>query len=239
MNADVMTLGMKLDLELINSFDQRIGQPYVSQLMDIIDDKNIMIAAPIHETRLTLIPTGTRIRLIFKHSRYGLLNVLGIVSGKEKKGNLLTFSIIINGPIEKIQRRMYYRLPCILNVGYCLQKESESEADTGQSTESSEQKEEWKKGITKNISGSGVCIVVDEKLPTGSKLKIRINLGKGQEINVVCKVARCEKLENSISQKYELGLGFLQIEKKCQEAMVKFIFAQQNKLLRNNLGDGL
>lgn len=226
-------LGTKLDLELVNSLGEKIGQTYVSQLIDVIDKENIIIAAPIHEARLMLITNGTRIRSILLHEKQGLLCFRGIIAGKEKKENIISFHVKIEGDFEKIQRRKYFRLDCNLNASY----RPHPEEDAGQPKEKKPPAQAYKKTLTKNISGCGVCIVTEEEFPRNSLLEVVLWLNKDTTIKVVCKAIRSIRIEGIKEKKYELGLYFSEISQRDQDMVIKFIFDQQRLLLKNNIAD--
>lgn len=235
MNIIGTKLGTKLELELINSIGQKIGQTYISQLIDIIDDKNIVISAPIHESRLMFITNGTKIRILFFHYKLGLACFSGTVTGKEKNENLILFDIKIETELEKIQRRNYFRLDCLLNAEYFLLPNETSEGETQVETPIAIDKE-YRKAIAKNLSGCGVCIVIGEDIPKGSIIEVIVALDKENSIKAKCKVVRSSPIETSKDKKFELGLYITQISNKDQDAIIKFIFDQQRLKLKNNPG---
>lgn len=225
-------IGIKLELEFVNSIGEKIGQSYVSQLIDVFDDKNIAIAAPIHESRLMLITPGTKIRCIFLDERQGLLSFLGAITKRERRESLTYFNAEITGDFEKIQRRNYFRLDCLLNATYILLNE-----ETDESNASDAAPIPGKKALTRNISGNGARIVIDEKIPKGSSIQVKLWLTKEVVINVTAKVVRCTQIEGIRDTKYEVGLYFTKLTQREQDILVKYIFDQQRLQLKNNLSD--
>ncbi|MCX7709901.1 MAG: flagellar brake protein [Clostridia bacterium] len=225
-------LGIKLELELINSLGQKIGQSYISQLIDMSDDQTIKIAAPIHESRLMLITPGTRIRAIFLDEKHGLLSFQGAITHRERTESIISLHVKIDGEFEKIQRRNYFRLDTLLNVTYCLYN-GEAIDDKSAPPEPSP----VKKGITRNISGNGASIVIEEEVVKGSSIDLTIWLTRETSIKVIAKVIRCTLLENTRDKKYELGLYFMKISQKDQDVLVKHIFDQQRLLLKNSIAE--
>ncbi len=232
MNAKEMKIGTRLELELINKSGGKIGQTYISQLMDVVNHDTIVIAAPVHESRLMLIVNGTNVRIIFRHDRHGILNFTGVISHKEKLDNLIVLYVKIESDFMKIQRRSYFRLDCNLKAAYQFILE-EPPDDAGVNNQLSE----YKKAITKNISGNGACIVTEDDIPKGSRLNLRIWLANDTIIDALCKVVRNIPIEIKRQTMFELGLFILEISQKDSESIVRYIFNQQRQLLKNNISD--
>jgi c-di-GMP-binding flagellar brake protein YcgR len=232
MNILGTKLGTKLELELVNSLGQKIGQTYISQLIDIFDEKSIAISAPIHESRLMLINNGTKIRIIFLHHKLGLVCFCGTVTNKEKTENLVLFNIKIDTELEKIQRRNYFRLDSLLNAEYFVISTEAVEDGSQTDLSAAPLDKEYKKAIAKNLSGSGACIVVGEDIPKGALIEAKIYFTKDSSIKAKFKVIRNKPIEANREKKYELGLHTAQISVKDQDAVIKYIFDQQRVKLK-------
>lgn len=235
MNIIGTKLGTKLELELVNNLGQKIGQTYISQLIDVIDEKCIVISAPIHESRLMFVTNGTNIRILFFHNKLGLAAFLGTVTGKEKSENLILFDIRIDSDLEKIQRRNYFRLDCLLNAQYYLISTESNGDDMPVDLIADSSEKEYKKAIAKNISGCGTCIVVSEDIQKGSVLEVIISIDKQTSIKMKGKVVRNIAIEANRETKHELGLYTSQISVKDQDIIIKYIFDQQRLKLKNNM----
>lgn len=227
MNATDIKIGIRLELEIINSLGERIGQPYVSQLIDVSDKNKVLIAAPIHESRLMLITNGTRVRIIFLHQNQGLLSFEGVISKKDKKDNIFIFGIDILSDFEKIQRRKYFRLDSILNAKYRVLLEPKSE----------ETPPVYKKAFTRNLSGNGSGIAIGEELKKNTLIELEISISKDVFIKIEGKVIRCTELPSQREKKFECGLYFTKISQKDQDILIKYIFDQQRMMLKNTLVD--
>jgi c-di-GMP-binding flagellar brake protein YcgR len=235
MDAYDIKIGIKLELELVNSLGERIGQPYVSQLIDVSDKNRILIAAPIHEARLMLITNGTKVRIIFLHHTQGLLSFEGIISKKEKRENLFLFGIDIQTEFEKIQRRKYFRLECILNAQY--RTVDPLSQDTPTDSSEAPKPPDYKKAYTRNLSGNGAGVAIGDELKKNTLMEIEITISKDVVIKMEGKVIRCTELPNQRERKFECGLYFTKISQRDQDILIKFIFDQQRKILKNTLVD--
>ena len=226
MNILDTKIGTKLEIELINRVGQKIGQTFISQIMDIIDRNNVVIAAPMHESRITYIPIGVKVRLIFIHEKYGLLSFIGTVVKKEKRDNLIEFDITIDSEFENTQRRNFFRLDCVLDAQYRILQNEPQEQDPSDIAPA------YKKALTRNLSGCGACIVIDEAIPKDAGIELILTLGPTISVKVVCKVVRSSVIELTKGKKYENGLYFTEISKKDQNSIIKFVFDQQKLLIK-------
>lgn len=234
MNINDIKVGTRLEIELLNNTDEKVGQTYISQIVDIIDDSTLLVAAPIHESRLSLIPTGTKIRLVFSHERYGLLSFDGIIDKKDKIAYMVTFQVTAVSGIVQIQRRQFFRLDCILNSKYAVLPETRKTSGDNNTGETNDVLE-YREAITKNISGSGASIIAGEDIPSGTVIKLVISIKKDVTITAVCLVVRNSLIQISGVAKYNLGLYFKDIPLQDQQILIKYIYDQQRKLLKNSL----
>jgi len=218
--------GARLELEILGNNGDRIGNIYISQVLEPVKDSNLVIAAPIFESRLIYVPVNSKVRITLYHKRYGLLGFIAIVTSREQRGNLSVICIQAETQLEKIQRRRYYRLDCTLNVEYSIYLDNiTQEID----------QPPYRKALTKNISGAGASMVVGEEIMKNTLLKIRISLSETSKVSAICNVLRCVPLEFSQVPKYELGLYFTDITYQNQDKIIKYIFEQQRRLLKNDV----
>lgn len=243
MNAFDMKIGTQLDLDIINSMGEKVGQTYISQLLNIEDAKNILIACPIHEGNFAFIPVLTHVRITYLDDKHGPLSFTGLITGKHKEGNIVTIGVKITGNFEKIQRREFFRLDCILDVLYRVIKtpdenspEKQDDKDKPDSNDSKPLDIEFKKATTKNISGSGICIITTEKIEKNSLVEVVINLRKDLSIIAQCTVIRSNLLPNRRTR-HEVGLKFVNIDERLRNTLIRFIFEEQRKIIRKTLPD--
>lgn len=225
MSIREVNIGTRLELEVTDSFNSDKSYSYVSQLLDIKDDENIVIAAPIIEGRLAFVPNNSRIAVILNHPRYGLIAFDGTLISKENQDTVAVFYLQLSGEFYKIQRRNNYRLEIMLDVQYCELKDNAKI-----SHESIDNK--LIKIYTRNISGSGACIVTNADINVGTKLYLRFELPDGTEIETKCVVVRSVRVENAANPKYNVGVRFLSMDKKQEDRLIRFIFMKQKEILK-------
>ncbi len=226
MEIKELKVGTRLELDILGNNGQRIGSTYISQVLEPVKNKDLVISAPIYESRLIYVPVNGKVRITFYHSRYGLQGFYAIVTSREQRGNLSVICISAETLLEKIQRRTHYRLDCTLNVEYRI-----CSGDSRQETD----KPQYKKALTRNLSGSGVCIVIGEEIVKNTVLDIRVSLNEVTSVRAMCNVLRCTPLEAGKSPRYELGLHFTDISAQNQDNIIKYIFEQQRRLLKKDV----
>ena len=109
--------------------------------------------------------------------------------------------------LENKERRKFVRLNAYHLVKYRL---------------ISEQKQGLVIASIKDISGGGVCLSVEEELPKGSVLQVYINYpGFSAPIPCLAKVSWSKQIGKT--NRYELGLEFLEIEDLLRQEIIQRI----------------
>jgi len=232
MNAMDFKIGTKLEFSLIHSTGQKSDFSHVSQLLDIVDESNIVMACPIHGSQLVPIPVGTKIEVVFIHEKRSVISFEGTVTGRSDKDNVAAMQVHIESEISRIQRRQFFRLECLLDVQYRLLSD-DSEDISNFNNEDSGKKVEYKKAVTSDLSGSGVCIVTDESIPKDSIIEICIFLDEKNVVKAIARLIRSSAVQIEKGTKYKNGLHFVNISKTDRNRIIKYVFAQQRKLLKD------
>ncbi len=214
-------IGTRLELELLNKNNEKVGNAYISQLLEHQENNLMVISAPIFEARLIFIPLQSQLQLIFMHPEYGLLCFSALVTGSELRGKIAVLIVQPEGDLAKAQRRNHYRLGYMTDVLIWLPNKG-PDADNRTVV----------KAFTKNISGSGACIVSEVDIPKKSIVDIELNLTGRIKINAKCTIVRNAQFVVKKTKRYELGLHFVDISRSNQESLVKFIFEQQRVQLK-------
>ena len=119
MLSDVLTIGDKIDIRRLD----RNGQPasnaktYVSQFIDMIEFDTIDIATPIMNSALIVLNNSENYSLCF-YTTKGLYQCSCTVLNSRKENNTVLTTVRITSNLEKVQRRQYYRLDCIIEIDY-------------------------------------------------------------------------------------------------------------------------
>ncbi len=214
--------GTRLELELLNKDEERIGSTYVSQLLETLEEDCLVISSPIFEARLIFVPLQAHIRLNFMHSKYGLLGFSAIVIKREHRDNIAVLIIQPQGELIRIQRRNHFRMDHVANAFVWISEKGDKEDRNSAA-----------KALTKNISGSGLCIVTEIDIPKNTEINIEFNLSESTKISAKCIVIRHDTFEIKNKKNYELGLYFTKLFPKDQDSIIRYIFEQQRVKLKN------
>lgn len=228
MKISELQAGTKLELEMINPDGVRYENTLVSQFEWAEGENEAMIAAPINEGVVFPIHTGTVIYVYFarkKESVKVFYRFKAVVTGRGASNNVPLLKIEAAGDIEKIQRRNYFRLDCSLSVQY-RQVESLNPARNEGTP--------FKKALASNLSGGGICLLLEEKLEVGKLIECELPTGEGKIVGFYGKVIRYDRSETE-GFKYEVGIAYIKINENDREAVVKFIFDEQRKLRKKGL----
>ncbi len=232
MNAKDIKVGTKLEVE-IPEYGNKINEnttSYISQLVDVIDDKNISIASPMREGRLKFLSRDTSLIIYYMNEKQELLYFKGVVKGHRKSGALDIFDVTIASEFNKIQRRRFYRLDVVLTCKYAVVNEQLISTDNLEFTNIDNA--QLKSAFTKNISGSGFCMVLDESIASGSVLDISIDLEGLASVRVLAQVIRSSGEKN---KKYEVGLHYTKISPRDSDILTRYIFEKQRQILKNTM----
>jgi c-di-GMP-binding flagellar brake protein YcgR len=235
MNAKNMIIGSKIEIRLFDNLYQKSDYVYVSQLLDIIDEKNIIAAYPIHESRLLFIPNGAKVEVVIIQKKHGLFSFIGTVVSKSNKDNVASMQIQIETEIIKIQRREFFRLTCFLDVRYRIL--SDPSQENNPESGSSKTSQEFMKAMTSDLSGSGVCIITDTALPEGSLIELEIKLDDVTTVKAAGNIIRSYRDENQRKTKFKNGIHFVGLSKADRDQIIKYLFNLQRELLKKGLHD--
>ncbi|NLM74087.1 MAG: flagellar brake protein [Clostridiaceae bacterium] len=218
MKSNRLKLGDKLELEIDNEF-YNISQPLVSQFETLLPDGTMQILSPIYKGRVLYIGRNTKMNVIYEQNN-DLFSFKAIAHESKYVGGLAMLRIEQISEEERLQRRNFFRLRCVLDIEYRLFEEKNTPA---------EERGEFKKSITRDISGGGICLFSREKIDAGTYIEGKIQLD--QEICFIGIVRRVIPADRG-DYKYAAGIEYIDIADKEREKVISFIFDYQRKLLK-------
>lgn len=232
MNAKDIKVGTKLEVEIpeYKNIKDETTSSYISQLADVIDEKTISIVSPMSEGRMKFLSRDSSLIIYYLNERQELLYFKGIVKGHRKNGALDIFDISIVSDFNKIQRRRFYRLDVVLKCQYKVI--DQQLISTDKLAFANFDTAELKTAYTKNVSGSGFCLILDEKLDSGAVLDISVNLDDSATIRVLAQVIRIISDKN---KKYDTGMHYIKISQRDADILTRYIFEKQRQILKNTM----
>jgi c-di-GMP-binding flagellar brake protein YcgR len=223
--------GIKLELELYNKDGDVIMPAFVSEFEWAENEYTAVIAAPIREGIIYPVPVGSHMEIFFafkyeEPNRIEMYKFKAKVIRRKTVDNIALLDIEQASEIEKIQRRQFFRFDCSIPIRYRQVISLNKEQNEGIP---------FKKAYTRDLSAGGLCFKTEEKLEMDKTLEVEIFLEENLVKTFYGTIVRVSKLEGLERNFYEIGIWFKKVESKEREAIVKFIFIEQRKLIKKGL----
>lgn len=212
-------LGSKLELERYDDNGELLMPILISQFEGQLPDGAMEILTPIYEGRIFLIHRDTQIGVLYEH-KGDLFRFQAVVFDYKKSGNIHLLKIKPTGQIERYQRRTFFRFKCLLDLRYRFKKRNEGKERF---------KDEYENTVIKDISGGGMCILLNEKPCIDWLLDGILNIGS--DIKFKGKIVHVKTISEEGKYKYESGVEFTEIKNNDREKIISYIFDSQRKLL--------
>ena len=248
MHTAIIEVGNKIDIRIVNQIEnaKTTGEPphiYKSQLLDFFENGDIEISMPSENGQIRLLTLGLLYELVF-YTKSGLYRGYGEVKERYKTDNRFMLRVALHTPLNKYQRREYYRLNCAMEAAfYIINKEIAMLEHTDEIEtalrESEEAAGEKMSAYVRDISGGGMRFVTDVELPEDSYILVYIRLGeKAQDAvyPIVGRVISSGKVEDVTPAKYEQRVEFILKDSRVREDIIRFIFKEERKARRNRKG---
>lgn len=202
-------------LEIIVKRDSQEDIKGYSMLQDITSTGELVVTQPMRDGIPIELRPSDSIKVLFFREE-GCFAFDCQLADRFKIENADLFSIRQISPIEKIQRRQFYRLKIVLPVEIKILDDKEDSPIL--------------KGYSIDISGNGLRLNIDQKLDVNSMIKCNIKLSSNESVSVKGRVVRAS-LDNKFAYKYDIGISFVDIPSATQDRIVKFVFEKQRELI--------
>lgn len=213
-------LGTKIELELYDKDGEKLRPLLVSQYEAYDEAINLMlIHAPFFEGKIYPVHPMTIMDIIF--SKEGDTYVFRAEAAERvDEAGILMLKVRPVSPIQKIERRSFFRMECELGIRYRVV----------QPTLPDEERESYINSRTRDISGGGVCMKTGEQLEAGSIVEAFLTLDR--TIRFIGMVVRCIAVRDAGRISYETGIEFKTIENKDREKIISYVFETQRDRLK-------
>lgn len=243
-----VTPGCRVDLQAIDRSREYLRgysgdnneehKSYQSQVLDILSEDRVEIAMPMEKSKLILLPVDREFDLYF-YSDNGLYQCYARVVDRYKNNSIyvVVFDLISN--LRKNQRREYYRFSCALEMNSRQLEEEEQAAISGDKDRLLMPQLPLKSSVVVDISGGGLRFVANYAYEPQSLILCKYSLligGESKEYNLVGKVLSVRELENRKGV-YEHRVQYINVDPVEREEIIKYIFDEERKALRQKKGD--
>ncbi|AEM74506.1 flagellar brake protein [Caldicellulosiruptor acetigenus] len=228
----IFKVGDKIEIVRIDrrTWEEKDVQ-YISKIADI-KDEYFYIFTPIKEGVYVTFYIDEILRL-YKISSDGVWMFDGVIEERFKEPEYM-IKVKQISDVRKIQRRMFFRLPInldifvkLLNSGQIL-KENTSEQIADDFSEG-----KIVKALTKDISGGGVCFIAQEEFEIGDLILTKIPIEQ-EELILKAQILRKERVQHP-TYRFMYGCKFVEARQNEIDKIVRFIFAQQQKMRQKGL----
>jgi len=225
MKITEVKIGTKLELEVFDDYNEKINPSFPSQLECPVDEKTAVVAAPIFEGVIYPVHKGWFMNVYFI-VKDDLYKFRARITGRGTRDNLAFIKIELLSEIAKIQRRQFFRFECTIPVEYrVVESMNDNESE----------KSAMKTSVTRDISGGGVCIKLEEGITLNKMVEGNLILNEIKKVHFFGWVVRSSKRTEDIKYGFEIGVLFKKIENSDKEAIISFIFEQQRRLRKKGL----
>ncbi|MGI6683988.1 MAG: flagellar brake protein [Bacillota bacterium] len=208
---DKLKEGLTIDLEVNEGVYQGKYRSKISEIKPGL----IIIEVPIHDGQFVPLRDGTSIKIFFYDDTSGYAFVSQII--KRMTVSIPIFIIKYPEQINKIQRRIFYRIPVVAEIEYQIV--------------GTEGLSKIYKGYTNNLSGGGLLLKTTRKIPENSLMFVTLKLDN-KEIKLSAKVIRCVQEDNNL---FLIAMEFCDISECQRDIIIAYIYQMQRLMLRKGL----
>ncbi len=239
MGSNIIRPGDKVEIRVMQQLEQgrmlgELPPAYCSMVQDIREDGLLEVSVPTREGKTDIPPSGVRLEFVF-YTRAGMYRCAAHMKDRYMRENLPVVLVEPKTPLEKFQRREYYRFGCVMDMEYFAI--TEEEAGIGDMAELKEHhrlafpEDKPLHAVAVDISGGGIRFVGDQPGDKDAYLFISLRLkNKSMDylLEAVGKTVLCQKVEAvKKEKKYEYRANFLMRNQKEREIIIKYIFEQE------------
>jgi c-di-GMP-binding flagellar brake protein YcgR len=215
-------LGTKIELELYDRNGDKVKPILVSQYETYDEKINLMeIHVPFYEGKMYPLHPKTIMDVIFSKENDTFAFKAETID-REFQDGIAILKIKPVTPIEKIERRSFFRMNCQLELQYRIVEKLPDAVDDNNDT--------CIGTVTVDISGGGVCMVTDSKLQGGTMVEAYLKLDR--KVHFVGVIARSNEVREKGKLMYYNGVEFKEIENKDRERIISYVFETQRDRLK-------
>lgn len=245
MGNNKLSIGIKVDVVRQDKMKNGDEAPVLSsKVVDILDEKQIVIAMPMDRTVSIPLRINERIECFF-YTGKGMFSAYAKVEDRYKEGNLPLIKLTIVSDFEKLQRREYYRVECYIPFKFVVLEEVEVNKlltfnGTDRATlrdyqnhleDMEEEIRVWQNGVILDLSGGGSRFITETDIKKGDAILLSMRLQNDdveQDIVVVSRIINVEE-KVEVEGKKEIRARFYKLQDTLRDFIVKYVFNKERK----------
>ena len=230
--TELVRPGEKIDIMAVekailgNSSNKKV---YTSKIYDLVEDNQLERWIPMEGSKLILLPKEGEDNFCFD-TKKGLYQCFVRIADRYKSNNVYILLAETTSPLEKFQRREYYRYSTSIPLKARTLMDEE-QRDLDKDVIHIQHGLIMKKCEIRDISGGGMKFLsktafeVDDMVVLSFSLQVH---GKETVYQLIGRILSCRKLDND-NDEYEHRLMFEKIMNSERESIIRFIFEEERK----------
>lgn len=236
-----LNIADEIDIMIFLSNNTSITLPCF--IYDVVTDDELIISHAIKEGTLYHFEKSYVYYFRFYKENHGMYLFKGLLKEKLLYDNLPSLRVKLDSDIKRIQRRKFYRVN-LLSRGHFLFKKQLSDAEITLMRERMLKKYKSDKDFiletsiqervafeTLDLSGGGIRVVCQNSFEVGEFVEAEFEI-TGSWVTFKGEVTRIEKKE---SNRYEVGIKFLELDANTQSKIVAYVFEIERNLIKKGL----
>ncbi len=245
MKANELKPGTKVSITLFQDKvrGDKDAKKLETKIEEVTDEGVIVLQMPTFGGKLVSLPSDVRYEMIFSTDR-GFQMSIGQVVRRYKKEGFYLMDMVLTSPLERFQRREYFRIECALPAlcmfltSYEEEMENLTEIENYLEEHGTEDFPAGFGSIT-NISGGGAHFISSLALKTGDYILLKVNFQESEEDDEDIAELICKILDASYDkemERYSYRLKFMFTNPKFRERIIHFVFEEERRIRRKVQG---
>lgn len=241
--------GTKLELKKIRHVEAMEEISYVSRFLYQKSADEAVVEMPVKSGRMVALEPGELFQVCF-YTTKGLYQCQSQVVSRHYEDSLPVAVIKFRSEFEKLQRRQYYRMECLLQMEFCsvteeeydrlLAQKNDSESEPAQKDGTDESERiRFYSGVVLDISGGGVRFNSAHEAQPEDIIALRIAFMEEEvrKIQILfAKVLTVIPVQNR-SGLFEHRVEFVSISNTERESIIRYIFLEERKRRKREAGN--
>lgn len=244
----LMEAGTKLELHRIRHVEKAENIVYISRFLYQKSEDEAVIAMPMKAGSVVALEPGEYFQVCF-YTNKGIYRCQAQTTERFYEDGLPVAVIRFRSEFEKLQRRQYYRMECLIGLGFAeinnnqlddlLWEKSETLPELSDEEEQTPANRlQYTEGVALDISGGGVRFNAGRSTETDAIIAMKI-LFPTDDIRIkqplFAEVISCRQVPNHIGV-FEHRVQFVHMTNMERESIIRYIFLEERKRRKKESG---
>ncbi len=237
--SSVIRIGDKIDIKVEQRVEkdgklEYVPSVYNSQVLDIKGDGKFEASMPIEKGKVIVLPLNMRFEIVFNTQSGNVYKSVAVVTERYRAEGRYMMELQLKKGLEKIQRREFFRYPCLIEFDFFILQEYQKEKSAEELyMEFMEGRlAEVCHGMTTDLSGGGMRFSSSYELDKNSKIFIVLYLQNeviNRDFYMIADVVTCKSANIIGKVAYESRVKFVIEDDEMREDIIRFIFEEERR----------